>query len=191
MPLTTYTAGEVLTAASLNDNFSFAAANPPGGLTLISTTTIGTTVASVTVTGAFSATYDAYKIIVTGGTISAAAAGLALTFGATATGYYAGANLVTYSTNVATSGANNNSSSFSFAGWGMPNGLVFNVNVDNPFLAKNTLLYGNALVNRTNEYGAMWSGFLNDTTSYTAFTITPSPGTITGGTIRVYGYANS
>jgi hypothetical protein len=27
MPLTTYTAGEVLTAASLNDNFTFAAAN--------------------------------------------------------------------------------------------------------------------------------------------------------------------
>jgi hypothetical protein len=28
MPLTTYTAGEVLTAASLNDNFTFAANNP-------------------------------------------------------------------------------------------------------------------------------------------------------------------
>jgi 3-deoxy-D-arabino-heptulosonate 7-phosphate (DAHP) synthase len=28
MPLTTYTAGEVLTAASLNANFTFAAANP-------------------------------------------------------------------------------------------------------------------------------------------------------------------
>jgi hypothetical protein len=27
MPLTTYTAGEVLTAASLNDNFSFVATN--------------------------------------------------------------------------------------------------------------------------------------------------------------------
>jgi hypothetical protein len=32
-------------------------------LTLISTTTIGTTVSSVTVTNAFSATYDNYKII--------------------------------------------------------------------------------------------------------------------------------
>ena len=53
MPLTTYTAGEVLTAASLNANFSFAAAS---GLTLISTTTIGTTVSSVTVSNAFSAT---------------------------------------------------------------------------------------------------------------------------------------
>jgi hypothetical protein len=35
------------------------------------------------------------------------------------------------------------------------------------------------------------SGMLNNTTSYTAFTITPSSGTMTGGTVRVYGYANS
>jgi hypothetical protein len=34
-------------------------------------------------------------------------------------------------------------------------------------------------------------GFLNNTTSYTAFTFTPSSGTLTGGTIRVYGYRNS
>ena len=40
------------------------------GLQLISTTTIGSAVASVAVTGAFSSTYDAYKIIVTGGTAS-------------------------------------------------------------------------------------------------------------------------
>jgi hypothetical protein len=32
---------------------------------------------------------------------------------------------------------------------------------------------------------------LNDTTAYTAFTLTTSSGTITGGTIKVYGYQNS
>ena len=37
------------------------------GLVLIKTETIGTTVSSVTVTSAFSATYDNYKIIVAGG----------------------------------------------------------------------------------------------------------------------------
>ena len=35
MALTTYTAGEVLTAASLNDNFTFAAANPTAPATAI------------------------------------------------------------------------------------------------------------------------------------------------------------
>ena len=32
---------------------------------------------------------------------------------------------------------------------------------------------------------------LADTTQYTAFTIAPNTGTLTGGTIRVYGYSNS
>jgi hypothetical protein len=40
-------------------------------LTLIKTQTIGTAVSSVTVTGAFSTTYDNYKIIVSGGVASA------------------------------------------------------------------------------------------------------------------------
>ena len=71
MPLTTYTAGEVLTAASLNANFSFVASS--GGLVLVKTQTIGTTVSSVEVTGAFSSTYDNYKIIVSGGAGSTAA----------------------------------------------------------------------------------------------------------------------
>jgi hypothetical protein len=36
--------------------------------------------------------------------------------------------------------------------------------------------------------GARWNnGYLNNTTSYTAFTLTYS-GTITGGTVYVYGY---
>jgi hypothetical protein len=48
MPLTTYTAGEVLTASSLNANFSFAAG--AGSLTLVKAQTIGSAVASVTVT---------------------------------------------------------------------------------------------------------------------------------------------
>jgi len=33
-------------------------------------------------------------------------------------------------------------------------------------------------------------GYVNNTTQYTAFTISPSSGTLTGGTIRVYGYRN-
>jgi hypothetical protein len=36
--------------------------------------------------------------------------------------------------------------------------------------------------------GASLLGYLDNTTSYTDFTLTPSSGTLTGGTIRVYGY---
>jgi|LakMenE01Jun11ns_1017448.scaffolds.fasta_scaffold9908672_2 hypothetical protein len=42
MPLTTYTAGEVLTAASLNANFTFAAANPVSKIGQVLSTTLTT-----------------------------------------------------------------------------------------------------------------------------------------------------
>jgi hypothetical protein len=43
MPLTTYTAGEVLTAASLNANLSFAATNPTSKIAQVLSTTLTTT----------------------------------------------------------------------------------------------------------------------------------------------------
>jgi len=43
MALTTYTAGEVLTAASLNDNFTFAATNPVSKVGQVLSTTLTTT----------------------------------------------------------------------------------------------------------------------------------------------------
>lgn len=59
-----------------------------GGLALITAQTIGSAVSSVTVASAFSATYDAYKIVVTGGAGSTNQA-LTLTLGSASTGYYA------------------------------------------------------------------------------------------------------
>ena len=46
MPLTTYTAGEVLTAASLNANFTFAAANPVSKIVQVVSTNLPTTFSS-------------------------------------------------------------------------------------------------------------------------------------------------
>lgn len=43
MPLTTYTAGEVLTAASLNANFTFAAANPASKIVQVVSTNLPST----------------------------------------------------------------------------------------------------------------------------------------------------
>ena len=187
MPLTTYTAGEVLTAASLNANLSFAAANPVGGLTLISATTIGTTVASVTVSSAFSATYDAYKIVISGG-VGTSNPQLNLTFGATATGYYYGLIYNNYSSIVSASGGSN-AAYIGVAGTATTAGISLNVDVVNPFLATQTLV-ASQLFYDAGQVGSV-KGYLANTTSYTAFTLTCSTGTLTGGTIRVYGYANS
>ena len=188
MPLTTYTAGQVLTAASLNANLSFASSN--GGLVLISSTTIGTTVSSVTVSSAFSSTYDNYKIVISGGVASASAPNLSLQLGSTTTGYYYGLAGTNYANTVNTLGGANQSA-FNFYGAGASNTLHMNCDIMQPNLAKNTIATAYVGVLVTGGAGNFLGGFLNNSTQYTAFTVTPSTGTITGGTIRVYGYANS
>ena len=60
MPLTTYTAGEVLTAASLNANFSFAASG--AGLTFITGTTFTTATSVSLPDNTFTSTYQNYKL---------------------------------------------------------------------------------------------------------------------------------
>jgi len=160
------------------------------GLTLISATTIGTTVSSVTVSSAFSATYDNYKITVSGGTVSIAGGGLAIQMGATTTGYYFALSRVTYANSQANEvGAN--VANWSSVGAKNTDGLGLSADLLSPFLAKNTFYYSNQVANATGSVAGAGGGYLADTTSYTAFTLIPSSGTLTGGTIRVYGYQNS
>jgi hypothetical protein len=188
MPLTTYTAGEVLTASSLNANLSFAATNPVGGLTLIKTQTIGTTVSSVTVTDAFSATYDAYKIMISGGVGSAANNNFIMTLGASSTGYYWNLIYTSYGSSTATGFSESNVASWK--GFGSIDTTELNLNLElvNPFLAKNSTFQ--SATARTGAAGTV-NGIHQVATSFTAFTFGPESGTITGGTVRVYGYQNS
>ena len=160
------------------------------GLTLVSATTIGTGVTSVTVSSAFSATYDAYKIIVSGGTASTENT-LRLTLGATATGYYAGYARTSFSTSAVTGNADNNAASFTSIGSLGANGNQANFDLIDPFAAKNTYFYSWMIGPNPASLTGTGSGYLANTTSYTAFTLTAAAGNLTGGTIRVYGYQNS
>jgi hypothetical protein len=157
------------------------------GLTLITSQVIGSAVASVQVTGAFSTTYDAYKIIVAGGAGSVANAGIRMTVGATTANYYYGIPLAIYSGGGAASLAGTNTSSWEV---GSVNAASLNVNVElvDPFNAKITKMFAQVAKDTS---GGSGGGFLDNTTSYTAFTFTPTSGTFTGGTIYVYGYAKA
>jgi hypothetical protein len=189
MPLTTYTAGEVLTAASLNNNLSFAAGS--GGLTLVKKQTIGTTVSSVAVTDAFNSTYGNYFVTINGG-VGSANMQLRLTFGATATGYYYGANKVEYTGG---SGVFNGSNATYVAEciYGSTNGISMNIFVQSPNLAARTgFQYNTAGMSTTAVIlSVRGGGYVDNATQYTGFTLTCDGGTITGGDILVYGYANS
>jgi hypothetical protein len=79
------------------------------------------------------------------------------------------------------------------------NGALFNIGITNtdgnfmsvdvfgPNLAKRTFITNSVAQNLSARAGA---GYQNSTTAFTAFTIAPGSGTITGGEIRVYGYNN-
>jgi hypothetical protein len=159
------------------------------GLVLISTTTIGSAVSSVTVSNAFSSTYDRYLITVTGGAASTGNR-LRLTLGATSTGYYAGSTYNLFAS-ASTTAENLNNAAYWTAGAGSTNGLNAQIFLDGPNAARRTGFRFDFVQMDTTSEAQQGGGFLNDSTSYTAFTFTANAGTWTGGTIRVYGLANS
>lgn len=162
------------------------------GMTLISSTTIGTTVSSVTVSNAFSSTYDNYMIVLAGGATSAGPT-IALTLGATSANYYWANVRNSYSapTSVTGDGANPGSSWAYAGGFGSSTGYNSRIILLSPNLADQTVMYYDSVEMGASAPRINGGGWLNDTTQYTAFTFTPSTGTMTGGTIRVYGFANS
>jgi hypothetical protein len=158
------------------------------GLTLISATTIGTTVSSVTVSSAFSATYDAYKIVLTGG-LASGNVSLQFLLGASTTTYYNTLLYAAFATGTPQGVGVNNSSSWDYVGYGTADYLSLDLDLLDPFAAKYTKLI-NASYVALNDGGTS-NGVHKTATSYTSFIVRPASGTITGGTIRVYGYSNS
>lgn len=160
------------------------------GLQLLSTTTIGSAVSSVTVSNAFSATYDNYVITVSGGTPSAADRYL-MTLGSTATGYYGMVTTHAYSSGTLGGTQYQNATSWTHSMCLSTAGSTGVIQLFNPFNADETTFFGNSVQIGT-ALEVWWTGgYLNNTTSYTSFTLAPNTGTVTGGTIRVYGYANN
>lgn len=158
------------------------------GLEFISSTTIGSAVSSVTVSNAFSATYENYEIIVSGGS-AAANANLGFQLGATTTGYYAGYVQSTYAAGTVSGLSDSNASSWTRFGLGDTTFLNFKATIFSPFSAKNTAFVSASVNPSTTGYCRFASGFLNNTTSYTDFTVTGTSN-LTGGTIKVYGHRN-
>jgi hypothetical protein len=151
-----------------------------GGLVLIGSTTVGSAVSSIVISNAFSATYDNYKIVVSGG--------LNLRLGATTTGYYYAGTNVNYSAGTVTGDNAQNAASWVLVARTSTNSINGNIELFSPNLAKTThAQYANS---RSATDGNMnsFTGYLANTTQYTAFTLTVVSGTITGGTIKVYGY---
>ena len=169
------------------DSTVFGLPSGASGLTLVKSQVIGTAVSSVNVTGAFSSTYDSYKIIVNGGVGSTTLSLISLKFGTTTTGYNAAYAGAPYSTGGVSTTTDNNTSSFTRFGTANTDNIISTIEVINPNLLKNTVVTG---VQVESSIARIGTGFVNNLLAYTDFTLTPASGTLTGGTIRVYGYQN-
>lgn len=164
------------------------------GLRLIKKQTIGSAVSSVTVTNAFSATYENYKILISGGSGSTVGSAFSLSLSGITTGYYQAGAFVSYGSTTVTGYNNTNTSSFTDCGQAGTNGNVMHVDLMGPFLTTRTMLlnsYAGLNVSTQGNYTLFFNGFNTNATSATGFTVTASTGTITGGTIYVYGYGAS
>jgi hypothetical protein len=159
------------------------------GLQLIKAQTVGTTVSSVTVTDAFNTSFDNYRITYTGGTGSTDGE-LQLKFGSATTGYYQNVIYTAWNSTTVLAVVVTNGSQMTYAGVLAADGNHLEMNIFNPFTSRRTGISGHFVGFGAGRVGGHQAGFMADTNSYNSFIIQTSTGTMTGGTIRVYGYRN-
>ena len=179
MAIKTFTTGEVLTAADTNTYLA------NSGLVFVKSQTVGTAQNSVTVSDAFSATYDAYRIIYTGGTATSTG-NIRFAFNGSPAGWYGNILFADFLGGSPASIGASNLTIATFIG-GAP-GLCPQVMADiqNPFLTKPSFASANYL-DGSNAGRSQY--YHSASTSYTGFILSANTGeTFTGGTITVYGY---
>lgn len=180
MAVKTFAVGELVTASDANTYFA------NSGLVYVKSQTVGTGVSSVTVSSAFSAEYDNYRIVYGGGTGSTDIT-LSLKMGASTTAYYAVVNYASYSalaTPVST--GDSNQALWRYIGYAGTNYTQVSLDLINPNKAQWTTYNASSWAATT--VAGTSSGIHQVATAYTDFTLGVNTGTISGGTITVYGY---
>ena len=177
MAVKTFTTGEVLTASDTNTYLA------NSGLVFVKSQAIGTAVSTVTVTSAFSSTYDAYRICLYGVSCSAVTPQLRFAFGAGAANHY---GTLFYDNYIGTNAyVRSNAGNYLTVGVGDgAKSTQTEFDVFAPNLAQRT--------NLTGTFGGAYSGWFGgvdiSSTVFTDFTFSLSSGTYSDGTIVVYGY---
>ena len=173
-----FASGDVLNASDMNGV----------GLWLVKSQAIGTGVSSVTVTGAFSADYDNYKIVISGGVTGSPGSVTFQLNNSTGATYGFFGSFGSYGTATLNAYASVGLTSWTDIGIGGTAGWMTTIDLMSPFATKPTL--GTTWSTST---ATAYNFAIRDTAavSNTGFTLTGLGGnTLTGGTIRVYGFRN-
>jgi hypothetical protein len=182
-----FTSGQVLTAAHMNGVGLWKLVPTTvtnGTFNAVGDITVGSGVSSVAVNGVFNSNYDNYRISINN-IVASTGGDLRFQLGTTATGYYGVYNYQVYTGTSSVFYQNNTANSY-IGGLGTIAGeqsIIFDI--FNPNKATRSVWHGQAY---GNGYYFNWGYQIADTTQYTSFTISPGTGTLTGGSISVYGY---
>lgn len=179
MTFPVFASGDVLNASDMN----------AVGLWLVKSQTIGSGVSSVTVTGAFSADYDNYVITISGGTASASGSMSFQMNNSTGSTYYVAGEYGNYGVNAGVTYAPAAATRWIDCILIGTSAYSANLFLTSPFASRPTLGTTDTF-SQTSFYN--FNLFDSSSTSNTGFTLTPVTvgTTLTGGTIRVYGYRN-
>jgi hypothetical protein len=177
-----YSSGDVLTASDLNAS---------SGLVFIKSQTITSGATNVSVSNAFSSTFDNYRIIVTNvGCTSATALVMRLGSQTSSVYRYVGWYQRWSSSTIVGYGPTTDTL-WDSVGRATTSGRNHSViDIFSPYLATKTTGFSNAQGVGSSEFLVQLNLVLDDTNSYSSFTLDRGSGTLTGGTIRVYGFNN-
>ena len=188
-----FTNGDVLTHSDMNavGLHLITPSSVTGGTLSGATVNIGSGVSSVAVNGVFSSTFDNYKILVNG-TLNTVPTAIGLRFGGVTSGYEWSNIQIAYGGTVTGYGSNSDSEIEQLGICTSTEELAMSLEVFAPYLSTNTQVVGSGLDPRPSQGALRYTaGFYSSNTSFTSFTLLPtSGGTMTGGTLRVYGYSN-
>lgn len=192
MPVPVFSVGETLTSAAMNavgiwriTTCTASFAGGTAGTASNGVITIGTNNTSVTISNAFSSSFNNYLIIWQGGTMSGDTA-LKCQLGSTTTGYYGSYVYSLYTGTTTTAAGDNNASSFTYVGGGNASAAMASFNLYGPNTATRTYCDASDIGYGT-QFGR-YSGIEISSTQHTGFSLIPFSGTMSSGTIRVYGY---
>jgi hypothetical protein len=183
MAIKTFTTGEVLTAADTNTYLA------NSGLVFIKSDTI-TSGTSKEITGVFSSTYKNYMIKINNFNTTNPV-GLSMRVGPASnnTGYYFGGVVVSFSTTAVSGEAGNNISDWSIGAVGTGTAGSSTIEIFSPFETTQTSYTSSSSDSRVGGAGCRnYSGFQNNSNSYSSFTLLIGAHAFLSCNVDVYGY---
>lgn len=191
MAVKTFTDNTTLPASDINTYLN------NGGLVYITSQSVGSGVTSASITGCFSATYDAYRVMWLGGTMTSSSGDSQIEFrvgngGSTwlTTGYYMTLLYVLRTSNTTPRAAGiENGSSGAWIGGGFTDGALVDFQLYDVYKSLKTRWTSQTYLAWGDAGQGAASGFINNQNSYADLRIgVTGAGTMSGGKIYVYGY---